>query len=157
MDIVINASPLIFLFKINRLDLLQKLFAKVYVPQAVLREIQAGSNIEAKELFSHISYESLEVKNLTAVSELLGRLHAGEVEVIVGAIEIGIANVVLDDGYARNKAKQLNLEVTGTLGILLRAKQLGLIDNISKDIESLINAGMYLSDKIIERVVDGDY
>jgi predicted nucleic acid-binding protein len=154
MDVVINASPLIFLYKIKRLDVLPKIFDTIYIPQAVSREIESGNSTEAKNLLSSIPHKIIEVTNLTAVLGLLGRLHIGEVEVIVGAIEKGISKVVLDDMYARNKAKQLKLEVTGTLGILLRARELGLIDNINKDIEGLKRAGMYLSDKIIERVLN---
>ena len=154
MDIVINASPLIFLHKINRLDVLDKIFDTVYIPQAVLREIESGDVSEAKKLLSSIPHNRLTVTNLTAVHGLLGRLHIGEVEVIIGAIEKEIANVVLDDMYARNKAKQLKLTVTGTLGILLRAKEMKVIGDISKDIEGLINAGMYLSEKLIERVLN---
>jgi len=153
MDIVINASPLIFLHKIDRLDIVHEMFDTVYIPQAVLREIELGNVTEAKDLLSNIQYSVLEVTNRTAVLGLLGRLHIGEVEVLVGAVEKGIATIVLDDMYARNKAKQLKLEVTGTLGILLKAKEMRLIDNIRKDIEGLLNAGMYLSDKIIERVL----
>lgn len=154
MDIVINASPLIFLHKINRLDVLDKIFDTVYIPQAVLREVESGNVSEAKKLLSSIPHKPLAVTNLTAVHGLLGRLHIGEVEVIIGAIEKEIANVVLDDMYARNKAKQLKLTVTGTLGILLRAKEMKVIGDISKDIEGLINAGMYLSEKLIERVLN---
>jgi len=153
MNIVINASPLIFLYKIDRLDVLNKIFDTVYIPQAVLREIESGNIVESKEILSNITHKSLTVTNLTAVHGMLGRLHIGEVEVIVSAIENGITNVVLDDMYARNKAKQLKLKVTGTLGILVRAREIGLIENIGKDIEGLINAGMYLSDKLIERII----
>ena len=154
MDVVINASPLIFLYKIERLDVLSKIFNTIYIPQAVSSEIESGNSIEAKKLLSSTPYKAMEVTNVTAVHGLLGRLHLGEVEVIVGAIEMGISKVVLDDIYARNKAKQLKLEVTGTLGILLKAKEAGLIDDIRKDIERLNGVGMYLSDKIIERVLN---
>ena len=153
MDIVINASPLIFLYKIDRLDVLDKIFDTIYIPTAVIDEIESGDVIQAKELLSSIPYRTLEVTNRTAVLGLLGRLHIGEVEVIIGAIEKGITTVSLDDMYARNKAKQLNLKVTGTLGILLKAKNIGLIGNINEDIEGLVSAGMYLSDKLIERVL----
>jgi len=142
------------LHKINRLDVLDKIFDTVYIPQAVLREIESDNVSEAKKLLSSISHKPLAVTNLTAVHGLLGMLHIGEVEVIIGAIEKKIANVVLDNMYARNKAKQLKLTVTGTLGILLRAKEMEVIGDISKDIEGLINAGMYLSEKLIEHVLN---
>jgi len=154
VNVVVNASPLIFLYKINRLDVLHEIFDMVYIPKAVINEIESGGATQAKELLSSISCKVLEVANRTAVLGLLGRLHIGEAEVIVGATEKGITVVALDDMYARNKAKQFELEVTGTLGILLKAKELGIIDDIRNDIEGLASVGMYLSDKLIERVLN---
>jgi len=84
MDIVIDASPLILLSKINRLLLLNELFTAVYIPIAVLAEIQAIDDAEASVDLSEISFFPLSVSNKIAVEGLLGRLHIGEVEVIIG-------------------------------------------------------------------------
>jgi len=153
MDVVINASPLILLDKIGRLGVLNKLFDTIYVPRAVLQELQAIGKEETINL-SDITFHALEITNKTAVRGLLGRLHIGEVEVIIGAIEENVATVVLDESAARNKAKQLGLQVTGTLGILLRARKRGLIEDIGHEIEKLKDAGMYLSDKIIKSITE---
>jgi len=153
MDIVINTSPLIFLYKIKRLEVLNKLFDNIYVPQAVLAELDSGNPDETTKILSAIPYKSLKVTNRIAVLGLLGRLHVGEVEAIIGAIEKGVKHVVLDDLYARNKAKQLKLEVTGTLGIIIMAKKTGLIENIHNDIKALTDAGMYISNKLIESIL----
>lgn len=153
MDIVINASPLILLNKVNRLSLLNKLFTAVYIPNAVLREVGITSELEPNVDFSEISFRPLCVTNEVAVQGLLGRLHIGEVEVIVGAIEKGISTVVLDENAARNKAKHLGLYVTGTLGILMKAKKCGLIDDISAEITNLKNANMYVSDEVVKRLI----
>ena len=151
MDIVINASPLILLGKIGRLHLLNELFSEVYIPSAVIQEIHA----DGKEILdlSLVKHNCVDVSNRVAVRGLLGRLHIGEAEVMIGAIEQGIPNVVLDDGAARNKAKQLGLTVTGTLGVLLRAYKNGLIDDISSEIAGLKNAGMYISDEIVAKII----
>ena len=153
MNIVMNASPLIFLDKIGRLELLNELFEGIYIPKAVIQEIDTIKNQSEKVKLAKILYNEFEVLNKTAVAGLLGKLHLGEVEVIVGAIEQNIAVVVLDDNVARIKAKQIGLEVTGTLGILLRAKAKGYIDDISTDLDKLKEAGMYLSDHIIRQVL----
>ena len=152
MDIVINASPLILLGKINRLDLLNRLFSKVYIPSAVLQEVQAIDKSQMELKLSDITFERLNVTNKIAVRGLLGRLHQGEVEVMVGALEKGVLTVVLDESAARNKAKQLGLEATGTLGILLKAHKQGLIDDVLQEIDKLKQEGMYLSDSIIEKI-----
>jgi predicted nucleic acid-binding protein len=154
MDTVVNASPIIFLSKINRLYLLNSLFDKIYVPQAVVQEIKANDTTDTKDGLAELSLALFEVSNRVAVRSLLGRLHIGEVEVIIGAIEKDVQLVILDDNAARNKAKQLGLATTGTLGILLKAKKLGLIEDLSQEILKLKDVGMYMSDNILERILD---
>jgi predicted nucleic acid-binding protein len=85
---------------------------------------------------------------------MIGRLHIGEVEVIIGAGELGVSNVILDDGYARNKAKQIGLNVTGTLGILIAAQQQGFITNIFSEFDKLEYIGYRISDYVISQVRD---
>jgi len=151
MDAVINASPLILLSKIDRLYLLNKVFAKVYIPDAVMKEIQAVDKEQVK--LSDIDFDVLKVANRVAVTGLLGRLHLGEAEVIIGAIEKNVKTVVLDEISARNKAKQLGLEVTGTLGVLLKARKLGLLVDIAVEIKNLKNAGMRISDDLVAKIL----
>jgi len=151
MDIVINASPLILLSKIGRLQLLNKLYRTVYIPFAVLQEISdIGKPIVD---LSQLTYQQLNVTNELAMLGLLGRLHNGEVEVMIGAIEHNIKTVILDDNVARNKARQLGLDVTGTLGILLEAYKKDLLDDLEKEIASLKRVGMFLSDDICKKIM----
>ena len=93
------------------------------------------------------------VHNETAVSTMIGRLHTGEVEVIVGAGELGVLNVILDDGYARSKAKQMGLSVTGTLGILIVGRQQGFITDLGSEIDKLRAIGFRISDSIVEQIL----
>ena len=151
MEVVVNASPLILLGKIDRLHLLNELFDAIYIPDAVMQEIMATDKTKLE--LCHALHHHFVVSNQVAVLGLLGRLHIGEAEVMIGAIEKGIRNVVLDDGLARNKAKQLGLAVTGTLGILLRAHRNGLIDDLRAEIENLKRAGMYIADDIIAQIL----
>ena len=153
MDAVINASPLVFLGKLERLHLLNQLFDTVYVPAAVIGEINKEANAAEQLGIKNLAYEELVITNRIAVQGLLGRLHMGEVEAIVGAMEHNIPSVVLDDNAARNKAKQFGLIVTGTLGVLLRASKMGLIDNLERDIFKLLDVGLYVSDEIIKRIL----
>jgi predicted nucleic acid-binding protein len=146
MDIVINSSPLILLGGIDRLSLLNKLFSKVYIPHAVLDEVK-GLDL------SHIEYSSLQISNKQLVAGMLGSLNRGEVEVIVGAVESGVQYVVLDDNAARNKAKQFGLNVTGTLGILLCAKNANLVSGLEQEIAKLRVNGMYLTDELVRKVL----
>ena len=76
------------------MDILYKIFDTIYIPQAVSREIGAINSDEARKILSSIPHTIIEITNKTAVLGLLGRLHIGEVEVIVGAIEKGVPNVM---------------------------------------------------------------
>jgi len=72
---------------------------------------------------------------------------------MIGAIEKNVKTVVLDESTARNKAKQLSLEVTGTIGVLMKAKKLGFIIDIEAEIQNLKNAGMRISDNLIAQII----
>lgn len=119
---------------------------------AVLDEIAAGQT-DSETLLDHTIFYPLEVANKIAVAGLLGRLHIGEAQVMIGAIEKDIATVILDDSTARNKAKQLGLHVTGTLSILLKAHQLGIIEDLAQEITKLRSAGMHLSDSVVKMLL----
>lgn len=77
------------------------------------------------------------------------QLHDGEVEVMILAKEICSNLVVIDDKNAKKHAKYLGLNVTGTLGILLKAKQQGFIQEIKPLLLELRDKGIYISDNII--------
>ena len=155
--IVCNASPLIFLSKIGKLYLLNDLFSEILVPvgaweEATRKTDDVTASLKALKLSSRLTVFA--VMNRTAVSALVGRLHIGEVEVIVGASELEIPYVILDDGYARSKAKQLGLSVTGTLGVLVSAYKLGLVPDLESDIAGLRNQGFRISDAIINKIFE---
>jgi hypothetical protein len=143
---VVNASPLIQLAKIERLNLLNYFFGIVRVPRAVLNEIK-GLDITG------LSHEPFDVTDYIAVNSLLHPLHIGEAEVIIGALQCRADFAVLDDMDARKKAQRLGLDVIGTLGILQRAKKQGMISNLESDIIRLRNSGMYMTDSLFQKIL----
>ena len=153
--ILCNASPLISLSKISRLHLLGDLFDEVLVPENAWNEAIRKPDSTTAELMQFKSAGKLtvfKVQNRVAVSAMIGRLHIGEVEVIVGAEELGIQYVILDDGYARSKAKQIGLSVTGTLGIFVAGRDAGIISDLDSDIDRLIEIGFRISKDVLEQV-----
>ena len=80
-------------------------------------------------------------------------MHLGEVEVIAGAVECNANYAVLDDYAGRKKAEQLGISVVGTLGILQKANKLGMVADLAEDIQVLQNAGMYLTDDLVRRIL----
>jgi predicted nucleic acid-binding protein len=109
------------------LDLLPQVFPVVFAPPAVRRELG-------------ISVDWLTVKpvqNVAVVATLNTQVDAGEAEAIALAMELGDVMVILDDKKARRVAKQVGLRVIGTVGVLLRAKQQGVIDAVKPLLDAL--------------------
>jgi predicted nucleic acid-binding protein len=86
-------------------------------------------------------------------ADLLSDLDRGEAEVLALAQERHADLVVLDERLARRYARRLNLKLTGTLGVLLRAKQQGLVPAIKPLIEQLVQGGIRLSDDVIAKTL----
>lgn len=80
------------------------------------------------------------------------KLHDGEVEVMILAQEINADLVVIDDLAARKTAEYLGLTLTGTIGILIKAKKLGILHAVTPIISSMEENGIYFSEKLIERI-----
>jgi len=139
-SIVINTSPWIALSLCNQTSLLNQLYSQVLMPTTVKDEILVGGK------------KGVGVKELN-VSGWLYELEKGEAEVIVLAIEKGIKLVLIDEKIARLQAKVLNLDVIGTLGLLLKAKKRRLIENIKPLISSIVEGGYWTKEDIIEGIL----
>lgn len=159
MNIVSNSSPLIFLSKIGRLDVLTQIFNKIYIPYAVYEEtvLSHETDAGASQIAHFVTKGQIiqfDVQNELAVKALSGRMHSGEVQVIIGASELGIKEVILDDLHARNKAKQFDLNIIGTLGILRIAYKKGIIKDFKSDIAKLMNVDFRISPTLLQRILD---
>jgi predicted nucleic acid-binding protein len=154
--VVSNTTPLIGLATIQRFDLLQQLFGQLYIAQAVYNEVViAGREIGgAKQEVSLANWiKTVSVKDRLAVEVLLDDLDLGEAETIVLAREMGADWVLMDEKKGRRKLTQLGLNKIGTLGILLKAKQVGLLPVIRPDLELLSQQGFSLSQTVIDAVL----
>ena len=80
-------------------------------------------------------------------------LMTGEAEAFALAVEYDARLVLLDDNQGRRKAKEIGLTVKGTVGILLEAKQEGLIDVIKPLLIQLRDNGMHLSESLINNAL----
>ena len=131
--VVVNSTPIIFLHNIGHLDLLQKLYGKVFIADAVHKEVIIDStNINSSYDFISMCdwIDVIKIKNDSARKTFISSLHIGEVETMILAMEKSADLCVLDDLLARKHAKRLNLNVIGTLGIFIAAKKLNHIDAV---------------------------
>jgi len=90
------------------------------------------------------------IKNVMARDVYKTQLHDGEVEVMILGKELDADLVIIDDKNAKKHAKFLGFNVTGTLGVLIAAKERGLVAEMKPLISELILSNIYLDDKIIE-------
>lgn len=158
--VVCNSSPIIGLSKIGQLGLLWEIFHEVIIPEAVFREVVYGNTDQhegAYELEKAVREQKItvyKVENQSMVEQLQGRLHRGEVEVIIGAKELGIGIVIIDDRSARNLAEALMFSTIGIIGVLMLAKRSGYIDKISPGLELLMQSGYRISQNLYESILE---
>ncbi len=156
MIVVSNTTPLIGLATIQRFDLLQQLFGKLYIPQAVYDEAVTAGREEGgakREVSTADWIETVAVKDRSAVEALLDELDLGEAETIVLARELRAEWVLMDEKKGRRKVTELGLNKIGTVGILLKAKQVGLIAEIRPELDRLRTEGFSLSQRVIDAVL----
>lgn len=157
MIVVSNTTPLIGLAIIERFDLLEQLFGEIYIPQAVYNEVVvAGKEIGgAKREVASISWiKKVPVKNRTAVEDLLIELDLGEAETIILAQEINADLVLMDEKKGRQKLSEQRRKKIGTVGILLKAKQEGILPAIRDDMMKLREMGFSISQPVIDGILE---
>jgi predicted nucleic acid-binding protein len=150
---IVNASPLIALAKAGLHDLLSPPGDTIRILHAVASEIDAGpQNDPARVLLSSHLGQLLPPIPIPGVVLEWG-LGAGESSVLAEAIRTPGAEAVLDDAAARRCARGLGVAVTGTLGVVVRARQAGRITAVAPALMALRDAGLFFSDELAEVIL----
>lgn len=104
---------------------MKKLYGGIIIPEAVYKELSAKSESVCKKAVDRsLDWIRVDgVKNQMAKSMYKIQLHDGEVEVMILSKEIEADVVIIDDVNAKKHAKYLQLPVTDTLGVLIKAKK----------------------------------
>jgi predicted nucleic acid-binding protein len=154
-ELVVNASPLIFLANAGYLDLLRSEGdTHVVVPQAVHDEITAGGREDAAAKALRVVPWLRKVGAVVVPEGILAwDLGAGESAVIATALALPAEGVIIDDMAGRRCALACGLRVSGTLGLVLRAEGDGRIDDARMVLAELRSRGMWLSDAVIDRAL----
>ena len=150
--VIVNTTPLIALAEIGELHLLKDLYSEIYIPNAVFEEVKSEPAYtevrNATEWIKQVSVDTADNRDM-----LSSRLHTGEVEVIQYARESKADLVILDDQLARRTAKFLGLTITGTLGVIIKAKEKGYISSVKPIMDKLIQNGLYVDPKVQAEVL----
>lgn len=156
MIVVSNTSPLMNLAAIGQLGLLERLFEKVLIPEAVLQELSVVGleQFGTKEIRKLPWIETRSVTNRTLVDYLLLELDKGEAEAIALATEMRADLLLLDERLARRAASRLGLRFTGLLGLLVEAKHRGFIVAVKPALDALTTkAGFWVSRDLYARAL----
>jgi predicted nucleic acid-binding protein len=144
VKIICNATPLINFASISRLDILKSLFTEIVIPQAVYSETVEAGFPNSETILNGIKAGWLKVKPVEEMPESITlELDAGEREVIALALSEQKPRVVLDERRARKVAQELGLNVIGTLGILILAKQNRIITQVKPLLDAMMTEAQY--------------
>lgn len=159
IKVVSNASPVIALSLLERLDLLWELFEEVYIPEEVYCEVVSGkheSSWGSFELTGAVKENKVtiyKVKDTEFTKKYYGRLHTGELEVIAAARELKTDVVIIDELLARNFAEKFSLKPIGVVGLLKLAKIEGKIELVKPYLDKLIQNKFRISGKIYNNIL----
>ncbi len=150
---VIDSSPLILLGKIRQLELLERLVAKIIVPETVLEEIRIGADKDSAARTTMAWVKPCLVADIAIPSSIVAwDVGPGESQVIAHCL-LGHYRAVLDDGKARACASSHSVPLIGTLGMILRAKRKGLIPSARSIVERLLAAGSFMDLELVEKAL----
>ncbi len=152
MKLVINASPLIFLTKVGLIEILPLMSDSLVIPKGVVSEIEKHKDDASAWTSKNKSTYS---KKIETIPPLIAAwdLGLGESEVIAFALENKDYTAAIDDKAARNCAMSMNINVIGTIGLIVLAKKNKHIDQIEPYLNSLISAGYRISQSLIDYAI----
>jgi hypothetical protein len=157
MPIVSNTTPIISLAKINKLDLLEKIFGEIIVSKGVYTELTSKAEFKEVNYIKSSSFiKVVDLKNEFAVRiiQKAFSLDRGESESIILAEEYNADLLLMDEKKGRNAAISMDIKIAGTLGILLEAKKMGLVTEIKPFMDKLIENNIRISNKLYREILE---
>jgi predicted nucleic acid-binding protein len=152
--VVLNNTPLVALWAIGRLDLLRDLFQEVLIPQRVEDEFLAVETAARKQALGEAPWVRTVPLAQPRRALVYAGLDEGEAEVLTLAEEREARLVVIDERRGRRFAERIGIPLSGTLGILLLAKEMGLIETVSVWLAKLQEVGLFLSPSLIQKTLE---
>jgi predicted nucleic acid-binding protein len=154
VKLVSNTGPIIGLAKIGRLELLNRLGGEILIPPFVHKELFGKLGTEGVWIEEGLR-DFIRVVTARKMGQLteavLNELDEGERQAIALASDFGEDVLLLmDDRAGRQAARKLGIPVTGLVGLLLLAKERGLVDRVVPLMEELRLTGYWLSDEIVD-------
>lgn len=153
--VIVNSTPIIILSNAQSLSVLKSVYQEITIPKAVFDEVTAKEDSACNELKNNLDWIYIEnISNQSSKRMYQAKLHAGEVEVMILAQETNADLVILDDNAAKKTAKFLGLTVTGTMGVLLKAKSLGFISEVKPIIDRIKDNGFFITNELYNLILN---
>lgn len=153
MIVIADSSALVALSVCEVLHLLEPLFDEIKVPQAVFDEVNIANKPEAKTLKQFLADKVMQVSLAAWTIEKSNGLGKGEIEAIALYKQEAADLLLIDDARAKKTAYINNVEVMGSLGVLLLAKRRGLIAEIRPLLDKLSDSDIFVSSNLLERIL----
>ncbi|MDR1248977.1 MAG: DUF3368 domain-containing protein [Treponema sp.] len=154
MVIVSDASPIIALAICKKLDLLDKLFGQVYIPQAVFRELAIPNKPNAGTITEWAKDRVASAKNTAAITALSLNLDPGESEALALYWEIAADYLLIDEKKGRAIAARNGVRTVGVIGILLWAKHRGFLPAVKPSLDTLVGSGFRISAMLCRQILE---
>lgn len=149
--VVTNTTPLIALTAATgNLEAFRFLYSRVVVPYEVAQEIRAGGHDAfGVDVFESATWLEITSTPVTLAPYLHNALDRGEASVIQTALDLDLKRVCIDESAGRRVARLSNLNVTGSIGMLIKAKSLGYEVSIPEALARMRERGIWLSQDVI--------
>lgn len=152
---IVNTSPIFYLHRLGLLEILNKLYGDITIPEAVKNELKKGY-VQGEDVPELENYPWIQIMNfgMPEYLNLIVDLGLGESEVLAIATNHPTALVILDDKLARRIAEMQEFRLTGTAGVLLRSKEKGLIPALKPVIEKLLSLNFRLKPDLVKTILE---
>ena len=158
-NVVVNSTPIITLANSDCIEILKSVYDEINIPVAVMKEISAKEDSVCSKILQNSSW--IKIVQCPDFNRKIypAYLHDGEIEVMELAKHLKSDLLIIDDNVAKKFAKSFGFKITGTLGVLLKAKRMGILREIRPLIKTVQENNFYLSNRIVEEVLKlaGEY
>jgi predicted nucleic acid-binding protein len=141
---VFDATPLIAFHQVGQLELVRRLFSHTLAPAIVANEVRPS--------FGALP-PWIDVREIREMPTFWRKIDSGERAAISLAMQLSADFVILDDLAGRLMAAELGLTVSGSLGLLVRAKRHGLLREVRPVMDEMIANGLYTSDRLRREIL----
>ena len=149
--VVADTGALISLVLVGHIDLIEKVFGDFYIANAVWEELQDYENAEFdKSVLPYLGKRVVKIKSRNHLSVIMDY---GESESVILYEELNADYLLIDDNKARIVAESLDVDCIGSIGLLVKAKQIGLISDLRSIFEKWIEEERYFSRKLLNKIL----